>query len=387
MRHKERIDVKNIKEKEIVKVVSIGQKDVRFRLQNAYVGQVGDNTELLDETLVDNMLELMAKAVKTNYSKYNPVPNEIIIRNTMSEKKEDKPADNKESQDMIESYEPRFALEQVALNEKVKEQIQTAIAAVRYKTKMTEEWGMSEYFSGNRAVILNFYGKAGTGKSMTAEAVAKALNKKVYHINYSELESKYVGETPKNIRRAFECATRDDAVLIFDEADSFLGKRLSSVTQSADYGVNITRSVLLMELEKFNGVVVFTTNLINNYDGAFKRRILLNVYFDMPDEKARLQIWKLHLSDKMPLATDVTAENLASRYDNISGADIKDMVFYAALYTLEKEKEYMDFSVFDYAYVTIQGRYQNKGESEEKLISTETITEEQYQKEIGKAEE
>ena len=387
MRHKERIDVKNIREKEIVKVVSIGQKDVRFRLQNAYVGQVGDNTELLDETLVDNMLELMAKAVKTNYSKYNPVPNEIIIRNTMSEKKEDRPADNKESQDMIESYEPRFALEQVALNEKVKEQIQTAIAAVRYKTKMTEEWGMSEYFSGNRAVILNFYGKAGTGKSMTAEAVAKALNKKVYHINYSELESKYVGETPKNIRRAFECATRDDAVLIFDEADSFLGKRLSSVTQSADYGVNITRSVLLMELEKFSGVVVFTTNLISNYDEAFKRRILLSVYFDMPDEKARLQIWKLHLSDKMPLADDVTAESLAGRYDKVSGADIKDMVFYAALYTLEKEKECMDFSVFDYAYVTIQGRYENKGEPEVQVVSTETITEEQYQKEIKELEE
>mgnify|MGYP004524671525 CR=1 FL=1 len=387
MRHKERIDVKNIREKEIVKVVSIGQKDVRFRLQNAYVGQVGDNTELLDETLVDNMLELMAKAVKTNYSKYNPVPNEIIIRNTMSEKKEDKPADNKESQDMIERYEPRFALEQVALNEKVKEQIQTAIAAVRYKTKMTEEWGMSEYFSGNRAVILNFYGKAGTGKSMTAEAVAKALNKKVYHINYSELESKYVGETPKNIRRAFECATRDDAVLIFDEADSFLGKRLSSVTQSADYGVNITRSVLLMELEKFSGVVVFTTNLISNYDEAFKRRILLSVYFDMPDEKARLQIWKLHLSDKMPLADDVTAESLAGRYDKVSGADIKDMVFYAALYTLEKEKECMDFSVFDYAYVTIQGRYENKGEPEVQVVSTETITEEQYQKEIKELEE
>ena len=387
MRHKERIDVKNIKEKEIVKVVSIGQKDVRFRLQNAYVGQVGENTELLDETLVDNMLELMAKAVKTNYSKYNPVPNEIIIRNTMSEKKEDKPADNKESQDMIESYEPRFALEQVALNEKVKEQIQTAIAAVRYKTKMTEEWGMSEYFSGNRAVILNFYGKAGTGKSMTAEAVAKALNKKVYHINYSELESKYVGETPKNIRRAFECATRDDAVLIFDEADSFLGKRLSSVTQSADYGVNITRSVLLMELEKFSGVVVFTTNLISNYDEAFKRRILLSVYFDMPDEKARLQIWKLHLSDKMPLAEDVTAESLAGRYDKVSGADIKDMVFYAALYTLEKEKECMDFSVFDYAYVTIQGRYENKGEPQVQIVSTETITEEQYQKEIKELEE
>ena len=392
MRHKDRIDVKNIKEKEVVKVVSIGQDKIRFCLQNAYVGQVGENTELLDETLVDNMIELMAKAIKTNYSKYNPIPQEIVIKKQSSKEESDqiqesKPSDFSSSQDMIESYEPRFALEQVALNDKVREQIRTAIAAVKYKSKMTDEWGMSEYFSGNRAVILNFYGKAGTGKSMTAEAVAKALNKKVYHINYSELESKYVGETPKNIRRAFECATRDDAVLIFDEADSFLGKRLSSVTQSADYGVNITRSVLLMELEKFNGVVVFTTNLINNYDEAFKRRILLSVYFDMPDEKARLQIWKLHLSDKMPLAADVTAENLASRYDNISGADIKDMVFYAALYTLEKEKEYMDFSVFDYAYVTIQGRYQNKGEQDVQIVSDEVITEEQYRKEIGKAEE
>ena len=383
MRHKPIVDVQDIKETEIVKTASVGGKQIHFRIQGAYVGTVGEKTELLDEVLIDNMLEQMARAVKTNYSKYNPLPDEIIIKNASERKhEEEKPTENEPSQKMIESYEPRFSIEQVALNEKVKEQIRTAIAAVRYKSRMTEEWGMSEYFAGNRAIILNFYGKAGTGKSMTAEAVAKALNKKVYHINYSELESKYVGETPKNIRKAFECATRDDAVLIFDEADSFLGKRLSSVTQSADYGVNITRSVLLMELEKFNGVVVFTTNLIDNYDEAFKRRILLSVYFDMPDEKARTEIWKLHLGEKMPLHSDVTAESLASRYDGISGADIKDMVFYAALYTLEKEKENMDFSVFDYAYVTIQGRYQNQGKQDVEVISTETITEEQYQKEI-----
>ena len=243
---------------------------------------------------------------------------------------------------------------------------------------------MSEYFTGSRAIILNFYGKAGTGKSMTAEAVAKALGKKVYHINYSELESKYVGETPKNIRKAFECATRDDAVLIFDEADSFLGKRLTSVTQSADYGVNITRSVLLMELEKFAGVVVFTTNLISNYDEAFKRRILLSVYFEMPDGEAREAIWKLHLGAKMPLHSEVTAESLAGRYEGISGADIKDMVFYAALYALEQEKEALDFSVFDYAYSAIRERYEDKGKSDGfQIVSTETITEEEYQKEIG----
>ena len=113
----------------------------------------------------------------------------------------------------------------------------------------------------------------------------------------------------------------------------------------------------------------------------------MSVYFDMPDEKARLQIWKLHLSDKMPLADDVTAESLAGRYDKVSGADIKDMVFYAALYTLEKEKECMDFSVFDYAYVTIQGRYQNKEEQDVQIISDKLITEEQYRKEIEKVEE
>lgn len=386
MSQKKGTDVQEIKAVEITKHYAISGKTVSFCLQNAFTGIVNGRKELLDEVLIDNMVGQMAKVIKSNCSKYNPVPDEIIIRNTGSrESDKESQAQHKEpAQEIIESYEPRFSLEQVALNKEVREKVRTAISAVRHRKKMSEEWGMSEYFTGSRAIILNFYGKAGTGKSMTAEAVAKALGKKVYHINYSELESKYVGETPKNIRKAFECATRDDAVLIFDEADSFLGKRLTSVTQSADYGVNITRSVLLMELEKYTGVVVFTTNLISNYDEAFKRRILLSVYFDMPDKQARGAIWKLHLGAKMPLHDEVTAESLAKRYEGISGADIKDMVFYAALYTLEQEKETMDFSVFDYACSAIRERYEDKGKSDGfKIVSTETITEEEYQKEIS----
>ena len=384
--------VEDIQDAELKQTYSINGKDVLIRIQNGKTGLVDGNRVVLDEILINSMMEQIVQAVKQNHSKYNLIPEEIIFRNASYKREEPKEqgqseqekADELTDQKMIESYEPRFELEQVALNAKVREQIKTAISAVRYKRKMSEEWGMSDYFAGNRAIILNFYGKPGTGKSMTAEAVAKALGKKVYHINYSELESKYVGETPKNIRKAFECATKDDAVLIFDEADSFLGKRLTSVTQSADYGVNITRSVLLMELEKFTGVVVFTTNLISNYDEAFKRRILLSVYFEMPDEEARTVIWNLHLGKMMPLHSEVKAESLASRYDGISGADIKDMVFYAALYTLEQEKDVMDFSVFDYAYTTIKERYANHGsEPEFQVVSTETITEEQYQKEIN----
>lgn len=384
--------VEDIQDAELKQTYSINGKDVLIRIQNGKTGLVDGDRVVLDEILINSMMEQIVQAVKQNHSKYNLIPEEIIFRNASYKRDEPKgqnqseqeKADEPTDQKMIESYEPRFELEQVALNAKVREKIKTAISAVKYKRKMSEEWGMSDYFAGNRAIILNFYGKPGTGKSMTAEAVAKALGKKVYHINYSELESKYVGETPKNIRKAFECATKDDAVLIFDEADSFLGKRLTSVTQSADYGVNITRSVLLMELEKFTGVVVFTTNLISNYDEAFKRRILLSVYFEMPDEEARTVIWNLHLGKKMPLHSEVTAESLASRYDGISGADIKDMVFYAALYTLEQEKDAMDFSVFDYAYTTIKERYANHGsEPEFQVVSTETITEEQYQKEIN----
>ena len=386
-------DVQDIKYAEIKKTYTVKNKEISVCIQNGMTGVVNGETVILDEELINNMLDGMIQAVRKNHSKYNSLPQEIILRNASYKKAEvkgqetEQREENEPVQKMIESYEPRFELEQVALNQSVRQQIKTAISAVRYKRKMSEEWGMSEYFAGNRAIILNFYGKPGTGKSMTAEAVAKALGKKVYHINYSELESKYVGETPKNIRKAFECATKDEAVLIFDEADSFLGKRLSSVTQSADYGVNITRSVLLMELEKFSGVVVFTTNLISNYDEAFKRRILLSVYFEMPDEEARTVIWNLHLGKMMPLHSEVTAESLAGRYDGISGADIKDMVFYAALYALEQEKEVIDFSVFDDSYKTIRERYVNRNDEQGfEIVSTETITEEQYQKETSTQE-
>ncbi|HCX70263.1 MAG TPA: ATP-binding protein, partial [Firmicutes bacterium] len=119
------------------------------------------------------------------------------------------------------------------------------------------------------------------------------------------LESKYVGETPKNIQKVFADAKQHDAVLVFDEADSFLGKRLTSVTQAADYGVNVTRSTMFMEIENYSGIVIFTTNLIRNYDAAFMRRILASVEFALPDQNGRQVIWGLLLPKDMPLSDAV----------------------------------------------------------------------------------
>ena len=386
---RKRNEPQNIRKSGVTRKIKIGSKEVTIRLNNAFVGTRNGRDELMDEVLVRNMLNQIGASIKANSSSYNPIPDKITFdlgtTQTVEGTGEQETPDASDGQsEIIESYEPRFHLEQVALNEETKRQIEIAISSVRHKKKLVEDWGLSEQFSGNRATILNFYGKPGTGKSMTAEAIASALGKKVYRINYSDLESKYVGETPKNIKKAFSIARKDDAVLIFDEADSFLGKRLTSVSQSADYGVNITRSVLLMELEKFDGIVIFTTNLIKNYDEAFKRRIFLSVYFEMPDAKARKKIWALHLGSRMPLGEKINPSLLSEKYTDLSGADIKDMVFFAALYALEENKDYVDTSAFDYAYKAIRDRYTDKDAmSEVKIISRERITEEQYKKEAG----
>ena len=251
----------------------------------------------------------------------------------------------------------RFCLEQIELPKDTKEQLAVTLSAINNRDRLNNEWGLADTHVTSRAIVLNFYGVPGTGKSMTAEAIADAMGKRFLYVNYSELESKYVGETPKNIKRVFAQAIESDAVLVFDEADSFLSKRLTNITQSADYGVNITRSVMLMELEKFSGVVVFTTNLIENYDAAFKRRIFASIEFLLPDEDARTNIWRMHIGKKLPLAEDVTVEILSVKYEGISGADIKDIVYYAAVFAMNEAREQVTLEDFDKANQYIMKRY------------------------------
>jgi SpoVK/Ycf46/Vps4 family AAA+-type ATPase len=371
--------VHNIRTAELVRTVSMqNNQSCTICIKDAFVGTLDGKNIYLDELLIHEMIRDIVKAISKNQSKYNPAPVNIIIEHTENKKATEAVTKevSKEDNNIIECITPRVALEQVYLNEKTKKQVLSAIAAVKNRNKLCDEWGFEDYLSKKRAVILNFYGKPGTGKSMTAEAIAYTLGKKVYSINYADLESKYVGETPKNIKKAFEIAKRDDAVLVFEEADSFLGKRLTSVTQSADYGVNITRSVLLLELERYEGVVIFTTNLLSNYDDAFKRRILANILFEYPNEETKEKIWKLYLNDKIPLEKDITIAGLAKKYNNISGADIKDIVFYAAINTLELQNDHITWEAFDYSYQMILQRYIN--DTHPIMISDEIITEEQY---------
>lgn len=379
---KENKNVREIVNKTITKKYNISDDICNLTIEDAKFGVIEGNEVMLDKPLIDNMIEEVLQVIKRNKSKYNTIPKKITISHKDIEenrrRKEENCADN-HKEDCLDIYSPRWDLEDVYLEEQSKKQILTSLTISKYKDKLFNEWRINKGLNVGRAVALNFWGPPGTGKSMAAEAIASYLGNSVYCVNYAELESKYVGETPKNIKKAFQRASENNSVLIFDEADSFLGKRLTNVSQSADYGVNITRSVMLMELEKFNGVVIFTTNLINNYDEAFKRRILANVEFKLPDKNGRKEIWKVHIPKELPLKKEVTFDLLCEKYEKVSGADIKDIILYASVSCLEKGNSKLEIQDFDDAYKYVMSRYKS---SEDITVNSKVITKEQYEEEM-----
>ncbi|MGD1702518.1 ATP-binding protein [Dapis sp. BLCC M229] len=239
--------------------------------------------------------------------------------------------------------EPKYTLDDVILPQTTKNQIDLILAEIEYQDLIYNEWGMGEKHKLDKALSINFSGPPGTGKTLTAEALAHALKLNILLVPYQQLESKYVGETPKNIAKAFEFATSNNAVLFFDEADSFLGKRLENVNQATDTAVNLTRSVMLMQLSSYEGIVVFATNLIRNYDPAFISRIRWKTQFDLPDEEARAKIWQAQIPSKLPLEKNsdkdlVDFSELAKQFDEISGRDIKNAVFKAVVAAARENK-------------------------------------------------
>ncbi len=213
---------------------------------------------------------------------------------------------------------PRYNFEQIIIPEETKKTIFDALNVIKHKDLVYKTWGFEKIDSKPRSV-LNFYGPPGTGKTMCAHAIAKHLSKPLLALNYSEIESKYVGDAPKNLKKAFDTAKELNAVMFFDEADSFLGKRIENVSQGAEQALNSLRSQMLILLEDFEGVVVFATNLVTNFDKAFNSRILANIKLDLPNKEARAEIIKVSLPPFMPKERDFTDEEILEISENIEG--------------------------------------------------------------------
>jgi SpoVK/Ycf46/Vps4 family AAA+-type ATPase len=233
----------------------------------------------------------------------------------------------KKSIDKSTSYRllsPFWSFDDIALASKTSAEIQRALALVQFKDLIYEEWGMKEV-EPFPICALNFFGPSGTGKTMAAHAVAHQLERNLLMLSVAEIESKYVGESPKNLADAFEFAKSMKAVLFFDEADSILGKRIPGVSQGSEQAINSLRSQMLVSLDSFEGIAIFATNLVATYDFAFANRIH-HVQFHMPGYDERRQIWGKHLPPKLPVESEINLNKLAAISEGFSGRDIKNTV-------------------------------------------------------------
>jgi len=231
----------------------------------------------------------------------------------------------------VESVVPRRTFDDVILPAATRRALDLALAQVHQHDLIFNRWGLGERHPTGLALAFNFAGPPGTGKTICAEAIAHSLGRRLLLVRYAELESLWMGETPKNVAAIFRTARAEGAVLLFDEADAIAARRSTSVEHGFQRESNTVVSVLLQELEQFNGVVIFATNLAAIVDPAFERRIRTHVLFEMPGEAEREQIWRFQLHPaRTPLAADVDFRALARRYE-VSGGDIRNAVLKAAL--------------------------------------------------------
>jgi SpoVK/Ycf46/Vps4 family AAA+-type ATPase len=231
----------------------------------------------------------------------------------------------------VEAIVPRRTFEDVILGPGTRRALDLALSQVTQHDLIFNRWGLGERHPTGLALAFNFAGPPGTGKTICAEAIAHALGRRLLLVRYAELESMWMGETPKNVSAIFRAAEEQRAVLMFDEADAIASRRSTVVDFGFQRESNTVVTVLLQELERYDGVVIFATNLAATFDPAFERRIRTHVIFEMPGEAERRQVWRVQMHpERTPLADDVDFEALARRYE-VSGGDIRNAVLKAAV--------------------------------------------------------
>jgi ATP-dependent 26S proteasome regulatory subunit len=228
--------------------------------------------------------------------------------------------------EMYPATAPKCKLNQVYLSSENRKEMDLCLAMIRNHDLIYNTWGLSQLESRGAGLVINFYGPPGTGKTKTAEALAGELEKNLLEANYSRLVSQYQGQTGKNIEEVFASAARQQAVLFFDEADSLLSRRSESTGQAGAQDLNTAKSIMLRQMDKFDGVVIFATNLFTNYDPAFCRRITWHIPFDLPCHEVRKGLWQYMISAKVPGRDTINFEALAARSDGLSGGDMVNVI-------------------------------------------------------------
>jgi AAA+ superfamily predicted ATPase len=217
----------------------------------------------------------------------------------------------------------------VVLPPEVVESIIGIVDRVALRNEVLGDWGFGRKVGKGLGVTVLFSGQPGTGKSMVAGLIARELGLDLYVIDLSRITSKWIGETEKNLGRAFDAAEAGHVLLLFDEADSILGKRTTEVRSSNDRHANLETNFILARLEQFHGIAIFTTNIASAIDPAILRRMSANIMFPFPDLESRAELWRKMIPAEAPVSGTIDFLALAQQFE-LTGGFIRNVVLRAA---------------------------------------------------------
>jgi SpoVK/Ycf46/Vps4 family AAA+-type ATPase len=208
---------------------------------------------------------------------------------------------------------------------------------VQHGARLYDDWGMSKKLKPGYKVL--FHGPPGTGKTLTASLLGKLYNLDVYRVDLSMVISKYIGETEKNLEKVFKKAENKNWILFFDEADALFGKR-TTISDSHDKYANQEIAYLLQRLEDYRGLVILASNMRNNVDEAFTRRLQAIIHFQAPRARERLRLWHNAFSRQCQPPGAAELERIAQQYE-LSGGAIMNVVQYASLMALNRNSSHI----------------------------------------------
>ncbi len=217
--------------------------------------------------------------------------------------------------------------EDVVLHPQTLQQVNDISSWLKHHDKLNEDENFRRKIKPGYRVL--FYGPSGTGKTLTAALLGKQFNKDVYRIDLSQIVSKFIGETEKNLENVFKKAETKDWILFFDEADALFGKR-TNVQSAHDKYANQEVSYLLQRVEDYKGLLILASNFKNNLDDAFIRRFHAVIHFPMPNQKERYTLWQKSMPKRLKVDSSVNLNELSAKYE-LSGASILNAVYFSAL--------------------------------------------------------
>ena len=353
----------NLEEKEQMVFLALlkeeyGGSDESIRDMNSLIALVSSDDyekikhrSLLEESgnLISNGLidydEMLTPFGGINRNFY--IPESILYKISHPVKKEKRQQKIKldmliQDQEIFELIEPKKTLEDVVLNDKTKKTLDLLLKQVdKSVIERLKKWGIKDKKKGIDARII-FYGAAGTGKTITALALAKSLKKQVLSFDCSKILSMYVGESEKNVRKIFDeykelCTkTKTEPVLLLNEADQFLSNRVSGQISGSDKMHNQMQNIFLEQIERFEGILVATTNLLDSIDKGFSRRFNYKIEFLKPNLEQRTLLWKKLLSSELPLEKNFDVKKLAK--SSLTGGQI-ELVIKNTAYKLAIDEE------------------------------------------------